>query len=132
MKEPLLCMLLLIFGMFMVAFICRMYSIRSGNVRFKHYELFALSEEPAYVKKTTNNLNNLFQLPPIFIAACVLALALHIESNSLIFNSWGFVISRYLHTIVHITYNKVAIRATIFSVGVYFLVSMWLEIYPRI
>lgn len=128
MKEPLVCLLFLMVSMFAVTFLCRMWAVKFNSVKLSHYEVFKLSNEPAYVTKTTNNLNNLFQLPPIFIAACVLSIAIHYSSESLIFNAWGFVISRYIHTLVHITINKVLIRSLVFGVGLCLLVVLWIEL----
>lgn len=132
MREPLIGMLSLIGVMFIIAFLCRMFSVHAGNVKLSHYEVFSGGGQPDHVTKTTNNLNNLFQLPPIFIAACVLCLAKDLTSPSLIFNAWGFVAVRYLHTLVHITLNKVIIRSLVFGAGLYFLAAIWVEILSSI
>ena len=128
MKEPLALMLLLIFSMFAVAFVCRMWSVKFGAVKLSHYETFSGSSEPKYVTKTTNNLNNLFQLPLVFIAAGVLSISLGYTSEALIFNAWGFVISRYVHTVVHITFNQVLVRSLLMAIGLYFLIVVWVEL----
>lgn len=131
MKEPLLLLLILIASMFVVAFVCRMWAVKFGSVKLSHYEIFNVSSEPGYVTKTTNNLNNLFQLPLLFIAACVLAINLNYTSEMLVFNAWGFVVSRYVHTLVHITFNKVLIRSLAFGIGLYFLIVIWVELLSR-
>lgn len=59
MKEPLALLLILMTSMFVVAFACRMWAVKCGEVKLSHYETFHISKEPAYVTKTTNNLNNL-------------------------------------------------------------------------
>ncbi len=102
MKDPLALILILTASMFVVTFICRMWSVRFGSLKLSQYEVFDVNQEPKYVTKTTNNLNNLFQLPPIFIAACILSINLHYTSDTLVFNAWGFVASRYIHTLIHI------------------------------
>ncbi|QEY18550.1 hypothetical protein D0C16_22750 [Cellvibrio sp. KY-GH-1] len=132
MKEPLALLLILMTSMFVVAFACRMWAVKCGEVKLSHYETFHISKEPAYVTKTTNNLNNLFQLPPIFIAAWVLAFSLGYTSDALVFNVWGFVISRYIHTLVHLTINQVLVRSLVFSVGLYFLAAIWIELLSKI
>jgi len=73
--------------MFVVAIACRLWAIVFGGVALAHYELFNISKEPAYVTRTTNNLNNLFQLPPVFIAACILSFNLHHSSETLTANA---------------------------------------------
>ncbi len=132
MKEPLALLLILMASMFVVAFVCRMWAVKFGELKLSHYETFNISKEPGYVTKTTNNLNNLFQLPPIFVAACVLAFSLSYTSDPLTFNAWGFVISRYIHTLVHITINQVLVRSLAFGIGLYFLVAIWIELLTKI
>jgi len=132
MKEPLTALLLLMGSMFVIAFVARMWSVKFGQVKLSHYEVFNGSSEPNYVSKTTNNLNNLFQLPPIFIAACVLSINLSYTSDILVFNAWGFVISRYIHTLIHITINQVLARSLAFAVGLYFLGAVWVELLSKI
>jgi hypothetical protein len=132
MKEPLIAMLVLIFSMYIIAFGARMYSVIAGTISLDHYKLFSGKTEPEYVTKAINNLNNQFQLPVIFFCACVLALALKIESPNLIFNAWAFVICRVTHSLVHLTVNIVLLRAAVFGIGLYFLCSIWLQIYSQI
>ncbi|MES2823609.1 MAG: MAPEG family protein [Pseudomonadota bacterium] len=129
MKEPLIVMLGLILLMFVAAFCVRMYSVIIGKVTLNHYKTFSEKTEPEYVTKTINNLNNQFQLPLLFVCACVLAIALKIETPGVIFNAWAFVICRVAHSIVHITVNIVLLRSVVFAVGFYFLASIWHQIY---
>lgn len=133
MKQPLELMLLLILVMFVAAFVCRMWAVKFGTAKLAEYALPNASNNstPDYVHKVVNNLNNQFQLPLVFIAACVLAIGQGLSSDSLVTNAWGFVISRYLHALVHVTINQVLLRSLIFGVGVYFLVSMWWELFAR-
>ncbi len=132
MKEPLIAMLALIVLMFIAAFCVRMYSVIRGNVTLNHYKTFSEKTEPEYVTKTINNLNNQFQLPLLFVCACVLAISLRIETPGLIFNAWAFVVCRMAHSLVHITVNIVLLRAAVFAVGLYFLASIWHQIYLQI
>ncbi|MFO1368852.1 MAG: MAPEG family protein [Marinagarivorans sp.] len=132
MKEPLILMLCLMALMFVVAFVCRLWSVFFSGITLAHYELFNLDTEPAYVTRTTNNLNNQFQLPLVFIAACILSFNLKHESEALIFNAWGFVTSRALHSLVHIMFNRVLVRSAIFGAGLFFLIRIWFELLAKI
>ena len=132
MKETLVFMLLLMGVMFGVSFACRMWSVKFSAVKLSHYENFEISPEPKYVTKTTNNLDNLFQVPLVFVSACILALSLEYTSEPLLYNAWGFVSSRYLHTMVHVTINRVLVRSVVFGVELYFLTAMWVELFSII
>lgn len=126
-------MLLLILLMYVAAFLCRMRSVKFGSAKIAQYALpnASNSTTPDYVHKVVNNLNNQFQLPLVFIAACVLAISTGHSSDNLVNNAWGFVISRFVHTLVHVTINHVLVRSLAFGVGVYFLVCMWWELLAR-
>jgi hypothetical protein len=132
MKEPLIAMLSLILVMFVAAFCVRMYSVIVGKVRLDHYKTFSEKTEPEYVTKTTNNLNNQFQLPLLFVSACVLAISLKLETPALIFNAWSFVICRLAHSLVHLTVNIVLLRSIVFSIGFFFLGNIWYQLYSQI
>lgn len=128
MVYPLIAMLALVAIMLGVAFVVRMYAVRKGDVSLSHYRLFEGPQPPSYVTKVGNNLNNLFQVPPIFYAAAVLAIALGIESKLAVFSAWGFVAARYAHTLVHITANHYLLRSAAFAVSLVFLVLLWVAV----
>jgi len=129
---PLAAMLALVLIMFCVAFVARLNSVKSGHVTFEHYQLFEGNQPPKYVLKACNNLNNLFQVPPIFYAAIILALSKGIESNVALISAWGFVAARYAHTFVHITVNYYLARSAIFAISLLFLVLLWFTVLSQI
>jgi hypothetical protein len=68
-----------------------------------------------------DNFNNLFELPIIFYVV-MLFLMVKNQSNTIsLFLAWGFVISRYIHSYIHCTYNRVMHRFYAFFVSVTFL-----------
>ncbi|ORU94194.1 MAG: hypothetical protein A6F70_07920 [Cycloclasticus sp. symbiont of Bathymodiolus heckerae] len=129
---PLFAMLLLILILFGALFVARMLALYTEKVDLKYYEVFAGKQSPEYLTKVTNNLNNLFEVPPIFYMAVTLVLVLNIETETMLFNAWGFVVARYLHSIVHITFNNYLMRGSVFTISIYYLVVLWLEILEKI
>jgi len=125
-------MLLLVLIMFNVIFVARMYALYTKKVNLKYYEVFKGAESPNYLTKVTNNVNNLFEVPSIFYLAVALVITLNIETETMLFNAWAFVITRYLHSIVHITFNNYLVRGTIFTVSIYYLAVLWLEIIQKV
>ena len=125
-------MLLLVLILFNIIFVARMYALYTKKVDLKYYEIFKGAESPGYLTKVTNNLNNLFEVPPIFYMAAVLVIALNLESETILFNAWGFVVTRYIHSIVHITFNNYLIRGAIFTLSIYYLAILWFEILEKV
>ena len=76
----------------------------------------------------SNNLKNLFEMPVLFYAAVLLSLLLMIQDPLMIWLSWGFVASRYAHSLVHCTYNDVNHRFTAYAVSCLFLLLLWLRL----
>jgi hypothetical protein len=125
-------MLLLVLILFSLLFVARVTALYSKAVDFKYFQLFKGAQSPDYLTKVTNNVNNLFEVPPIFYMAATLVLVLGIETNTMVFNAWGFVIARYVHSAVHTTFNNYLMRGGVFTVSIYFLVVLWVEIFNTI
>jgi len=129
---PLSMMLLLVLVLFNIIFVARMYALYTKKVDLKYYEVFQGAESPKYLTKVTNNLNNLFEVPPIFYMAATLVIVLGIENEEILFNAWGFVATRYLHSLIHITINNYLMRGAVFTLSIYYLAILWLEIIPAL
>jgi len=129
---PLSMMLLLVMILFVLLFIARMYALYTKKVDLNYYETFQGRESPMYLTKVTNNVNNLFEVPPIFYMAATLVILLNIESESMLVYAWGFVITRYIHSLVHVTINNYLMRGGIFTVSIFFLIALWVEILQKL
>jgi len=129
---PLSMMLLLLLILFAALFVARMSALYKNKVDLKYYEVFKGSQPPAYLTKVTNNVNNLFEVPPLFYIAAVLVIVLDIETETMLFNAWGFVIARYVHSLIHVTINNYLMRGSIFTVSIYFLALLWIEILGKV
>ena len=125
---PFVTMLVLVALMFGAAFAVRIYAVKTGSVSLSHYKLFEGPEPPSYAVKVCNNLNNLFQVPPIFYVASVLAIVQGIETELAVLSAWGFVGARYAHTLVHVTVNNYLLRSAVFALSLAFLVVLWVEV----
>lgn len=125
---PLSMMLLLVLILFGLLFVARMSALYTKKVDLKYFEVFEGAELPSYLTKVTNNLNNVFEVPPLFYMAATLVIVLNLETDSILFNAWGFVIARYIQSFIHITNNNYLMRGGIFTVSIGFLVILWWEI----
>ncbi|MFT7186658.1 MAG: hypothetical protein ACI84K_002061 [Pseudohongiellaceae bacterium] len=72
---------------------------------------------PDDVRKVSNNIQNQFQLPVIFYVLCLAFLSTKSVSLTVVIFSWGFVISRVVHSYVHVGSNHVPVRSRTFMVG---------------
>lgn len=75
------------------------------------------SLSPPSVSNPSDNLKNLFEIPPLFY---VLAIYLYITSNvdqMYLWAAWGFVLFRALHSAVHCTVNIVMLRFVLYALS---------------
>lgn len=87
---------------------------------------------PDEVLKASNNLQNQFQLPVIFYALCLAFMFSNGVSELVLGLAWFFVISRLVHSYVHITSNYVPHRMRIFILGYVALIVMVLILISQI
>ena len=73
----------------------------------------------------TDNFSNLFETPVLFYTAIILTLILMVQDSILVILAWAYVTSRYIHSFIHITYNRVMHRFMVFIVSCFFLLAMW-------
>lgn len=81
------------------------------------------AETPDNVQAPSDNYENLFELPVLFYALCIAAVAAGIQSIFLLVLAWLFVVARTVHSVIHCTYNKTMHRAKAFfaSFGIFML-----------
>lgn len=72
---------------------------------------------------SSNNFNNLFELPVLFYALVFVIAHLALVDNLHVTLAWVFVIFRILHSAVHCTYNNVMHRFLLWLISA---VAMWI------
>ena len=76
----------------------------------------------------SDNFSNLFELPVLFYTAILLTLILMVQDSILVILAWTFVISRYLHSFIHVTYNRVTHRFYVFLLSSFVLLAYWVRL----
>ena len=72
---------------------------------------------PAWVERTGDNYNHLFEQPVAFYVV-TLSIALINNFDSLMVQlAWAFVILRIIHSLVQLTFNMVLVRFLLFAAG---------------
>ena len=72
---------------------------------------------PAWVERTSDNYNHLFEQPVAFYVV-ILSIALINNIEPLMVQlAWAFVIVRIIHSLVQLTINIVLLRFAIFAIG---------------
>lgn len=75
--------------------------------------------------RQADNLKNLFEMPILFYAGVLLSMVLMIQDPFLVQLAWGYVVLRYVHSIVHCTYNRVMHRFAAYATSCLLLLLIW-------
>jgi hypothetical protein len=121
---PMIAHALLVFIVYGVLMVRRRNVVISGEAKAQAYKQRAT--EPEGSMTASNNLMNQYEAPVLFHVVC---LALHATAGvgyvPLVL-AWLFALSRYLHSFIHLTTNKLKHRNYAFRTGLLFLLLLWL------
>jgi len=92
------------------------------STRSKSRELLTDSASAA------DNFSNLFETPVLFYTAILTTLILMVQDNILVTLAWAYVASRYVHSFIHVTYNRVMHRFTAFIFSSFVLFAFWVRL----
>ena len=87
-----------------------------------------LPKAPPDVNLPNRNYMNLLEAPVLFYVACIVAFVANLVTPGMVALAWGYVGLRLLHSIVHLTYNKVPHRGLVFGASNVVLVVMWVRL----
>ncbi|MEM9623023.1 MAG: MAPEG family protein, partial [Pseudomonadota bacterium] len=82
---------------------------------------------PPAVTNPSDNLKNLFEMPVLFYALCLYLHGTATVDNVDVILAWGFVVFRYLHSLMHCTRNVVIIRFVLYAIASLALWGMMLR-----
>jgi hypothetical protein len=109
--------------------------VRAGARGELHVEDFRFGESsgvPDRVRIPNRNYMNLLEFPVLLYVACLLAYVATGVTPLMITLAWVFVALRVLHSLIHLTYNRVPHRAIVFGVSNAVLVVLWVHIAFRV
>ena len=122
---PMAALITLTFAVFLTLPFLRFVAVRSKKVSGKFYRLMQGATEPDLPAAFSQNYKNLLKTPVLFYAVCLLLIVLNRIDQFFIVLAWVYVGSRVIHTLVHVSYNHVLHRLTIFSASCAVLGIMW-------
>lgn len=105
--------------------VLRFAAVRRGDLTPRFYELNRGGKMPDYLAKVSQNYDNLLELPILFyLLAVCLFITDKVDIVQLLL-AWLFIASRYAHSYIHITDNKLRPRMRAFLLGVLLVIVMW-------
>ena len=129
---PLLTMILLVFMVWLWLYITRILSVTMGSLNIESYAEAQQTEKPRMVALAGDNFSNQFELPVLFYVLIALLVYLEPQPQDYLFWAWVFVISRYLHALIHLSYNRVMHRLLAYWLGAISLWVMWAKFFVAV
>jgi hypothetical protein len=107
-----------------------MYVDRIGEMRAKHIvpQRLPTAREAATILERTaaaDNFRNLFEIPVLFYVLCVMLALTGLATPLQVGLAWLYVALRAMHSLIHITYNRVSHRFTVHLVSTLCVFFMW-------
>jgi hypothetical protein len=119
----------------LVLFLTGCRRIRAVVTRRLSRGAFRLGESPEVPENIAvfnRNLMNLLELPVLFYVACLALYVTHQVGTATLALAWIYVGLRLVHSMIHLTYNKVVHRLVPFAASNFVLLAIWLKFLWRI
>jgi hypothetical protein len=102
----------------------RVAAVRAGIVKSSEIDTNR-NAYPEPIRNFSNNYQNQFELPVLYYAVLSFVMITGFVDTVLVTLSWAFVASRLAHSFVHTGANVIATRFKIFTLGLVFLILLW-------
>ncbi|HKQ29935.1 MAG TPA: MAPEG family protein [Burkholderiales bacterium] len=130
MKQELILLPLVAMALLTAIVWVRLYIVRVGEMRARRIPAQQIASRAGAALTQTgpaDNFMNLFELPVLFYLVVALLYALRLGDALYLWLAVGFVVLRYVHSFIHITYNKVMHRFPVYVAGGIVLWVMWIR-----
>jgi len=117
----------LIFTAFMG--ITRLKAARSGDVDYRIFKVYRKKENmPDTMLKVSNHYDNLMTMPILFYLIVTMIYVTQNVDNAFVFLAWTYVITRLVHSFIHLVENHPLKRFFAFGTGVIILFAMTIRL----
>ena len=117
-----------------VMVVSRIYAVRRGEVKAGYYKLYENKSDkplPDYIVRIGRHYQNLMELPLVFYVLCLVAMQFGV-SEHVEFWAWFFVVTRVLHSVIHLLWNHVLYRMLSFALGCIAIIGMSVKLIGNI
>lgn len=123
--QPILALMLLTLWVWLIMYVRRIGYMRTNHISAQQLnspDKRSLLSEP--VNRPSNNLTNLFEMPVLFYALCLLLMVAGQVDALYLKMAWAYVILRALHSLIHCTVNIVIWRFIAYALSSLVLAAM--------
>jgi hypothetical protein len=105
----------------------RVGAAKRHEVRAHDFKFGESENVPGYVSIPNRNYMNLLELPVLFYVICIIVYVTGNSSSIALYLAWSYVALRIIHSLIHLTYNRVVHRLFAFALSNAALVALWMH-----
>ena len=125
---PVVALAALTFAVLLLIPLRRFRAGAAGQVNYDDFRYGESARVPPEVSLPNRNMMNLLELPVLFYVACLAFYATDRVSGTVLALAWGYVGLRIAHSAIHLTYNRVRDRLTVYAASNFALVMLWMNL----
>jgi hypothetical protein len=103
----------------------------SGKVDASEVKYGESARGSADVSIPNRNYMNLTELPVLFYVACLMFYVTARVDMNVLWLAWIYVALRALHSLIHLTYNNVMHRLSVFAISNFILIWLWVMFFTK-
>lgn len=130
---PIAAMVFYIFILGIYTFLVRARAVRSKKLSLGYFKTHDLKsyEAPEHIVRFGRHFDNQFQVPMLFMFTLLTA-GIYVPENKTLFGlAWFFLLTRVIHSYIHLGTNNIILRARAYFAGWIVLILMWLVILSK-
>jgi hypothetical protein len=97
----------------------------AGRVKSHDFRYGETANVPGDVAVTNRNFMNLLEMPVLFYLLCLSAYITRHVTEFTVLISWAYVALRLAHCVIHLTYNRILHRFTVYAASNIVLLALW-------
>ena len=105
--------------------VARVRAVRLREIGTDDFKYGESAKVPGHVSLPNRNYMNLLELPMLFYVVGIVLYVSGGASYVAMFFAWAYVVLRIVHSVIHLTYNRVIHRLTAFTLSIFVLVVLW-------
>lgn len=124
---PMVTYVFYMFGLAVLNFRTRLHAGKTGQVDRQYFKAMQ-GPAPERVINVSRHFDNQFQVPLVFFSVCLGHMILAKADQITIALAWFFVLTRFLHTYIHLGKNQVRKRVLSYTAGWLVVLGLWSQL----
>ena len=122
---PAIALVLLTAVVWVRLYVDRIRELRQRRIDPQALATSASSGQTMQRVQASDNFKNLFEVPVLFYALCAVLVSAQHVSSFFVIGAWVYVALRYIHSFIHLTYNRVIHRFAVYVLSTVILFVLW-------